>query len=112
MKKSNKEKKECLPCEGISSKLSPSEVNKNFKELKRWKLTRNYRLTKKYTFKDFKSALAFVNKVGEIADRENHHPDIELGWGKVQLMIYTHALAGLSMNDFILASKIDKISKK
>ena len=64
---------------------------------------------KKFTFKSFKKALIFTNLVGKIADEERHHPDISLGWGYCLVMIHTHAIKGLSINDFILASKIDLI---
>jgi 4a-hydroxytetrahydrobiopterin dehydratase len=64
---------------------------------------------REFKFKDFKSALKFVNKVGKIAEREDHHPDIYFGWGFVSIQTYTHAIKGLSANDFILAAKINRI---
>ena len=66
------------------------------------------RLVKEYRFPDFCQALAFVNRVGELAEQEGHHPDIELGWGRVKLTIWTHSIGGLSENDFILAAKADR----
>lgn len=76
--------------------------------LKDWILSDDAkRISKKYAFKDFKEALAFVNAVGAIAEQEGHHPDIELGWGKVSITLTTHAIGGLSQNDFIVAAKID-----
>lgn len=69
----------------------------------------DHHLTKQFKFPDFRSALAFVNKVGEIAESEGHHPDITLGWGKVSIMLWTHAAGGLTENDFILAAKIDQL---
>ena len=68
-----------------------------------------YYLSKKFEFKDFKQSQIFINKVGEISENENHHPDISFGWGYADISITTHAIEGLSENDFILASKIDKI---
>ena len=67
-------------------------------------------LFKKFTFKTFKAALNFTNAVGDLAEKEGHHPDMSLGWGYCLIMIHTHAIKGLSINDFILASKIDLIT--
>jgi 4a-hydroxytetrahydrobiopterin dehydratase len=67
-------------------------------------------LVKEFRFPDFKQALAFANKVGEVAEEEQHHPDMTIGWGNVSIELSTHAIGGLSENDFILAAKIDKIS--
>jgi 4a-hydroxytetrahydrobiopterin dehydratase len=76
-----------------------------------WKLDANAsKISRDFTFKDFAQALVFVNKVGAIAESEGHHPDIELGWGKVGISLTTHAIHGLSENDFIMAAKIDKIA--
>ncbi len=75
-----------------------------------WNLEKNAQIWKKFKFKDFKSALAFVNKVGEVADKEGHHPDMEIfDWNNVKIRLSTHAIHALSENDFILAAKIDKI---
>lgn len=70
------------------------------------------KIERKFKFKDFKEALAFVNQIGEIAESEGHHPDLELGWGKVKVELSTHAVGGLSVNDFILAAKIDKFQQE
>jgi len=67
------------------------------------------KISKNFKFKNFKEALEFVDKVGGIAESEGHHPNIDFGWGKAEIILYTHAVSGLSENDFILASKIDKI---
>ena len=68
-------------------------------------------LIKEFQFKNFKEALAFANKVGEIAEAEQHHPDLSVGWGRVSVELTTHAIDGLSENDFIVAAKIDEIAK-
>ena len=68
------------------------------------------KIVKNFKFKNFKAALKFVNKVGGIAESEGHHPDVAFGWGRAEITLYTHAVSGLSENDFILAAKIDKIS--
>ena len=67
------------------------------------------KIEKKFTFLDFKSSLDFVNKIGEIAEEEGHHPEIELSWGKVEVELYTHAIGGLSVKEFIMAAKINKL---
>lgn len=80
------------------------------KEINQWQLIEDISIEKILLFKDFKEALKFVNKVGEIAEAQNHHPDILIfGWNKVKLSLTTHAIGGLSENDFILASQIDQI---
>lgn len=68
------------------------------------------KLERLYRFKNFKDALAFVNQVGDIAEEEGHHPDIELSWGKAKVTLLTHKIKGLSRNDFIMAAKIDKLN--
>ena len=88
--------------------LTPEEIATYHPQVPEWKVVDNHSIERDYKFKNFKEALAFVNQVGEIAEEENHHPNIFLhGWNKVKLSLYTHAIDGLSENDFILASKID-----
>jgi|SRR6185503_9349272 len=101
--------KKCVPCEGGVKPLTPDEYGAFLRnELSGWAEREEKYIEKDYKFKDFKEALAFVNKVGAIAEEEGHHPDINLhGWNKVKLTLSTHAIGGLSENDFILASKID-----
>jgi len=74
-----------------------------------WKIVDGKQLEKDYAFKNFRDALAFTNRVGELAEQENHHPDIFLAWGKVKLNLWTHSVGGLSPNDFILAAKADAV---
>tara|TARA_B100000029_G_C17584972_1_gene960865 strand:+ start:1682 stop:2017 length:336 start_codon:yes stop_codon:yes gene_type:complete len=101
----------CEPCSGKTPKLQPNEISKYLSELNGWAVNDNQEMIfKKYEFKSFKKALEFTNNVGEIAESEKHHPDISLGWGYTLIMIHTHAIKGLSVNDFILASKIDLIN--
>ena len=78
-------------------------------EVPSWKVVGEHHLERAFTFKDFASALAFVNRVGAIAEEENHHPDILLGWGKATVTTWTHSAGGLSENDFVLAAKIDAL---
>lgn len=102
-------KKKCEPCEGGVPPMKEDEIKENLAKVDNWKVIDNHHLIKDYKFKDFKSALEFVNKVGEIAENEGHHPNISFTWGKVQIKTYTHDINGLSINDFILAAKIDQI---
>lgn len=101
----------CVPCEGGVPPIQGSRLDEYKKKLDTeapgWELRDAKHLQKEYKFKDFKSALEFVNKVGEIAEANTHHPNIEFGWGFVKILLWTHAIDGLSENDFILAAKID-----
>jgi 4a-hydroxytetrahydrobiopterin dehydratase len=102
-------KQKCVPCEGGVLPFKNKETKEYLKKVPKWKAIKNHHLYREFKFKDFKSAQKFSNKVGKIAERENHHPDINLGWGYVNITTYTHAINGLSINDFILAAKINKI---
>ncbi len=106
--------KKCVPCEGGVPSLDISEIHKYQKKVDGWNVKQNknkiYFLEKDFKFKNFLESQNFINKVGEISEDEGHHPDIKFGWGYANIMITTHAIEGLSENDFILAAKIDKIS--
>jgi 4a-hydroxytetrahydrobiopterin dehydratase len=102
--------KKCKPCEGGIPALSASEI----KELKShinsgWKVSENSRLTKEYLFVNFRHTIDFVNKVANLAEEEGHHPVMHVYYARVEIELWTHAINGLSENDFILAYKIDKI---
>ena len=105
-------KKKCVPCEGGAIPFDISEIHKYQKKIDGWDLFKNknevFFLEKKFVFKNFLESQDFVNKVGKIAEDEGHHPDISFGWGYAKITITTHAIEGLSENDFILAAKIDK----
>lgn len=102
--------KKCIPCSVGVPTLMEGEIMELKKSLKKgWEVIDNKKLKKTYKFKDFKEALDFTNKVGNLAEEEGHHPDIYLSWGKVALELWTHKIGGLHENDFILAAKIDKI---
>jgi 4a-hydroxytetrahydrobiopterin dehydratase len=102
--------KKCVACEGNQAPFNKEEAGVLLKQLNAWTLSGDARwISKELKFKDFKEALAFVDKVGAIAEQEGHHPDIQLSWGKVVIELTTHAIKGLSENDFILAAKIDKL---
>ena len=110
---SNLLNKKCAPCQDGTLPFDISEIHKYQKKVDGWDVRENnkkkYFLEKKFIFKDFINSQKFVNKVGEISEEENHHPDISFGWGYAVIAITTHAIEGLSENDFILASKIDQI---
>ena len=102
--------KSCIPCKGSMPKLSPQECKNYLAELNDgWKVVEDHHIEKEYRFNDFKSALAFVDKVGQVAEQEGHHPDIYLAWGKVKISLWTHKINGLSESDFILAAKCDAV---
>jgi 4a-hydroxytetrahydrobiopterin dehydratase len=108
----NLAQKRCIPCEGGQPPLLKKETDELLQQLETpWQIIDLSTLRQEFTFKDFKDALSFVNKVGAIAEDEGHHPDIELHWGKVVIGLTTHAIGGLSQNDFILARKIELIDK-
>ena len=99
----------CVPCRGGVSPLQGEAVLRLLREVSNWKAVQEHHLVKSFRFKNFKTALDFVNQVGELSEREWHHPDLALAWGRVDVKIYTHKIDGLSDNDFILAAKIDRL---
>jgi 4a-hydroxytetrahydrobiopterin dehydratase len=99
----------CQPCEGGSA-LKGEALQELYRQLQSgWTMIDEHHLEKEYRFKDFREALGFVNRLGEVAEREGHHPDVFLAWGKVKVTLWTHAVGGLSANDFILAAKADAV---
>ena len=104
-------KKHCVPCEGGIPPLSDEKENELIGQVSNWILLRDgtHLIRRMFTFKDFKTAMIFVNKVAELANAEDHHRDIKIVYSKVQLDLFTHAVGGLSESDFIMAAKIDRI---
>ena len=101
--------KECVPCKGGVPPLKGADLKTLQKKLGHdWKVPKGHHLEKEFTFKNFRDALAFTNRVGELAEQQNHHPDIYLAWGKVRITIWTHKIDGLTESDFILAARADK----
>jgi len=100
-------KKRCLPCDEAKGHLMAEEMAMLMKNVPEWKLEEFHHITRVFHFKNFAEAFVFVNKVGALADSEGHHPDIEFGWGYVKIKLTTHAVDGLTENDFIVATKID-----
>ena len=102
-------KKTCIPCKGGVPPLKGEKLDDLLEKLKNnWKIIKEHHLKKEYSFKNFKEALDFTIKVGELAENQGHHPDIFLAWGKVKLTIWTHKIDGLTESDFIFAAKADK----
>lgn len=101
----------CVPCRGGVPPLAQPEIETLARQLEGWRAIESHHLRKDYKLKNFAEALRFVNLIGEIAEREGHHPDIRFGWGYVEIEIYTHAINGLTASDFILAAKIDCLPK-
>lgn len=101
----------CVPCRGGVPPMKQEEVRLMLNDVQGWKKSEDKvdKIEKLFTFKNFKEAIVFVNKVAEIAEEEGHHPDIFIQWNKVRLTLWTHAINGLFKNDFILAAKIDEI---
>lgn len=101
--------KHCVPCRGGVPPLAAEEIERYLTQLDGWQVVDDHHITKQFRFADFKEALRFTNRVGEIAENEGHHPDIHLAWGRVAIDIWTHKIDGLTESDFILAAKIDAI---
>ena len=101
--------KTCVPCRGGVPPLKGPDLAAIAKMIDGWKVVEEHHIEKTYTFPDFRKALDYVNRVGELAEEQGHHPDIFLTWGKVEIKIWTHKIDGLTESDFILAAKIDKL---
>lgn len=100
----------CVPCSGKTPRLRGAELREYHEQLgHHWEVADEHHLVRTFHFPDFRGALAFTNRVGDLAEQENHHPDVLLTYGKVTVTLFTHKIAGLSENDFILAAKIDHL---
>lgn len=103
--------KKCVPCQGGIEPLKGAALEALKASLHSdWSIVDQHHLERTFKFKNFKQALQFVNRIGELAEQEGHHPEITFTWGKVVVKIWTHKINGLHENDFILASKIDRLS--
>jgi 4a-hydroxytetrahydrobiopterin dehydratase len=106
----NLSKEKCIPCSIGTPPMEGFELKRMLAEIgSTWKLVGKKQIEKSFKFKDFRTALHFVIQIAEIAEEEGHHPDIELGWGRVKITLITHKIGGLSRNDFLMAAKIDKL---
>lgn len=106
--------KKCLPCRGDVPPFTREQIDEYLKYLTDWKVLINekkgFYLSRVYNFSNFEQSLSFINKVSNVAEEENHHPDLKFGWGYAEVNIFTHKINGLTISDFILASKIDLCS--
>lgn len=104
--------KKCEPCEGGVDPLTPAECQPYLEMVPEWNKVNDKMIEREFEFKDFVQNLAFVNACGEIAEDEGHHPDLLIySWNKLKITLWTHAIDGLSINDFIIASKIDRLPR-
>ena len=100
--------RECIPCKGGIPPLTDEQSNKLLSELHQdWELIDNHHIERTFKFRNFADALAYTNRIGDVAEQQGHHPDIELGWGRVKIILCTHKINGLTESDFILAAKAD-----
>jgi len=103
-------KKKCIPCEGGIAPLDTKEVAEYRKQIQAdWKITENKKISREYSFVNYKHTMDFVNKVANLAEKEGHHPVMHVHYGKVFIELWTHSIDGLSENDFIMASKIERL---
>ena len=104
--------KHCVPCRGGVPPLEGPDLERFAGQVPGWQVAQGHHLVRSFPFPDFRTALDFVNQVGAVAEREGHHPDLYLSWGKVDVHIWTHKIDGLTESDFILAAKIDQIQQR
>jgi 4a-hydroxytetrahydrobiopterin dehydratase len=101
--------RQCVPCRGGVPPMKGEQLNEMSTQLPDWQVVNEHHLQRSYRFKDFRETLDFVNRVGELAEAQGHHPDLCFGWGKADITIWTHKIDGLTESDFVLAAKIDKL---
>ena len=101
--------RECVPCKGDTLPLQGEELESLHRQLAGWQVVEAHHLRREFRFKNFREALAFVNRVGEVAEEQDHHPNISFTWGWAELKVFTHAINGLTESDFILAAKVDRL---
>ncbi|HTR46514.1 MAG TPA: 4a-hydroxytetrahydrobiopterin dehydratase [Verrucomicrobiae bacterium] len=101
--------KNCVPCRGGVPPLAGGELEALARQVPEWKVVDGHHIVRLFKFPNFVQALAFVNKVGDLAEQQGHHPDILLAWGKAEITTWTHSINGLTESDFILAAKIDRL---
>jgi 4a-hydroxytetrahydrobiopterin dehydratase len=102
--------KSCVPCRGGVPPLRGQELEQLHKSVPNWTITNEHHIHREFRFPDFKQALDFVNRVGDVAEAEGHHPNILLSWGMVEITLWTHKIDGLTESDFIIAAKIDRLA--
>ncbi len=104
--------KQCVPCRGGHPPLDTGAQQRLLAELDHgWQVAEGHHLEKEYPFRDFREALAFTNRVGELAEAQGHHPDLHLAWGKVRVTVWTHKIDGLTESDFVFAAKTERLAQ-
>jgi 4a-hydroxytetrahydrobiopterin dehydratase len=101
--------KTCVPCRGDVPPLRGAALQELSRQVSEWEVVDEHHLRREFRFKNFREALDFVNRVGELAEEQAHHPDIDFGWGRAAVKIFTHKIDGLTESDFILAAKVDRL---
>jgi len=101
--------KTCVPCKGGTPPLKRAELDELRQQLPEWEVVGEHHLRRVFRFKNFREALNFVNRVGELAEEQGHHPDVGFGWGYAEVTVYTHKIDGLTESDFILAAKLSEL---
>ena len=99
----------CVPCNARTPTLAGEKLQSFANEVPEWEVVEGHYLRRRYSFRNFRDALNFVNRVGEVAEGQGHHPEIEFGWGYAEVRVWTHAIDGLSENDFVLAARVDAL---
>ncbi len=99
----------CVPCRGGVPPLDALQIAPLQAQLPKWRVIDGHHIERNFAFADFVTALAFTNRVGELAEQQGHHPDIHLTWGSVAITIWTHKIDGMTESDFVLAAKIDQL---
>ena len=98
----------CVPCQGGVAPLTPEQMQPLLARLDGWTIVDSHHLEKRYALPDFAQALELVNRIGAIAESQNHHPDVYLAWGRVHVTVWTHKIDGLTESDFVFAAKCDR----
>jgi 4a-hydroxytetrahydrobiopterin dehydratase len=101
--------KTCVPCRGDVPPLKGAALDELARQVPVWEVVDEHHLKREFRFKNFRETLDFVNRVGELAEEQAHHPDIAFGWGRAEVVIFTHKIDGLTESDFILAAKVDRL---
>jgi 4a-hydroxytetrahydrobiopterin dehydratase len=102
--------KKCMPCRGGTPPLTPTQYEPLLKQLNDWEIIGGHHLSKTFLFENFAQSMALATRIAEIAEQQNHHPDLLVRWGELRVEIWTHAADGLTESDFILAAKIDRVA--
>jgi 4a-hydroxytetrahydrobiopterin dehydratase len=101
--------KTCVPCRGDVPPLKGAALEELIRQVPGWEVVDEHHLKREFRFKNFRETLDFVKRVGELAEEQAHHPDIAFGWGRAEIVIFTHKIDGLTESDFILAAKVDRL---